>query len=82
MKKGNSIADAILIDAQDTSSGITEEHKYLDQLCKKFNTGIEAIDQRIIIENGRQYDVFNLTMDDGKKKILYFDISSFFGKLI
>jgi hypothetical protein len=81
MKKGNSIADAILIDALDTSAGITEEHKYIDQLCKNLNTGIKNIDQKIIIENGRQYDVFNLTMDDGKKRVLCFDITAFFGKI-
>jgi hypothetical protein len=29
-KKGNSISNAIIIDAQDTVSGITEEHALLD----------------------------------------------------
>jgi hypothetical protein len=81
MTKGSSIADAIVIDAQDTIAGVTEEHKYINQLCRDLQTGIDAIEQNLIIENDRKYDVFTLFMDDGKKRILYFDVTSFFGKI-
>ena len=81
MGKGNSVKNAIVIDSQDTITGITEEHRHLHLLCSTLDTGIESIAQNLIIENDRQYDVFTLLMNDGIERVLYFDISSFFGKI-
>ena len=50
MPKGNSIEDAIVINAHDTITGVTEEHNYIDQLCKELDTGVESIAQNLIIE--------------------------------
>lgn len=80
MKSGNSISNAIVIDAQDTITGVTEEHEYIDRLCRELQTGIQAIEQKLLIENGRQYDLFTLNMEDGNERVLYFDISIFYGK--
>ena len=54
-----------MIDTKDTIPGVTEEHRYIDQLCGEIQTGIKAIEQKLIIENYRQYDVFTLKMYDG-----------------
>ena len=81
MNKGDSIENAIVIDAQDTIAGLTEEHRYIDQLCSTLDTGVKSIDQNLIIEGKRQYDKFVILLEDGSERILYFDLSSFFGKI-
>ena len=81
MTTGNSKGNAIVIDALDSIAGVTEEHRYIDQLCSTFDTGVKSIDQSLIIENGKQYDKFVIQFEDGREKVLYFDISSFFGKI-
>ena len=80
MKKRNSIADAILIDAQDTITGVTFEHNYIDQFCMEMQTGISAIEQKLIFENGRKYDMFTILMADDSERILYFEITCFYGR--
>jgi hypothetical protein len=80
MRDGDSIKNAILIETQDYISGVVEEHEYIDQLCIKLNSGIKAIEQNLIIEGDRKYDMFILEMDDGKERIFYFDITSFFDR--
>jgi hypothetical protein len=81
MTKGNSKDNAIVINALDSIAGVTEEHQYIDQLCSTLDTGVEAIDQSLIFENRKQYDKFVILLEDGREKILYFDISSLFGKI-
>jgi hypothetical protein len=81
MTTGNSIENAIMIDVQDTISGITEEHRYLDLICSTFDIGIESTGQSLIIEGNKRYDKFVILFKDGREKVLYFDISSFFGKI-
>jgi len=76
-KKGNSLESAIIIEAQDTIGGVTEEHTFLDQLFSTLDIGIRSVEQTLIIEGQKQYDQFVITMDDGTKKIIFFDISSF-----
>ena len=78
MDKGNSLANAIVIESKNYISGVLREHKYIDQLCRELNIGIKSIEQNFIIENGKKYDVFILKMDDGSKKKVCFDITSFF----
>ena len=78
---GDSLANAIVINALDTISGIAEEHRYIEQFCSTLHTGVEAIDQSLIIERKKQYDKFLILLEDGSKRVLYFDISSFIGKI-
>ena len=81
MTTGNSKGNAIVIDALDSIAGVTEEHKHLNLFCSTLDTGVESIDQSLIIENGKQYDKFVIQFEDGSERILYFDITSFFGKI-
>ena len=81
MGKGNSVKNAIVIDSLNTISWITEEHRHLDLLCSTLDTGIESIDQNLIIEGNKQYDKFVILLEDGREKVLYFDISTFYGKI-
>ncbi len=78
MREGDSIENAIVIDAQDYISGVLEEHKYIDQLCSSIKNEIESVEQELIIDNGKKYDVFTLIMEGGGEKKVCFDITSFF----
>ena len=81
MGKGNSVKNAIVIDSIDTISGITEEHRHLDLLCSTLDTGVKSVEQNLIIEHQKQYDKFVIRLKNGSEKVLYFGISSFFGKI-
>ena len=78
MGDGNSIENAILIETKDYIAGVLEEHNYIDQLCRKLNSGIKSIEQDLILKDDKKYDMFILEMDDGSKRKVCFDISSFF----
>lgn len=78
---GDSIANAIVIDALDTVEGIAEERNYIDQLSSTLATGVESVQQNLIFEDGKPFDKFIIRFEDGLEKILYFDITSFFGKI-
>ena len=80
-KKGNSLENAIVLDAQDSITGVAMEHGYIDQLIDSLDADVISVKQNLIIENGRQYDKFVIKMNDGNERVLYFDISSFFGKI-
>ena len=78
MDKGNSIANAIVIESKDYISGVLEEHDHIYQICNESDTEIQSIDQNLIIVNGKKYDVFTLIMEGGGEKKVCFDITSFF----
>ena len=78
MRDGDSIENAILIETKDYISGVLEEHNYIDQLCRNLNIGIKGIEQNLILNDDRKYDVFILEMDDGSKRKVCFDITLFF----
>lgn len=80
-KSGESIEEAIVIlNAKNTMEGVNAEYEYL---AKKF--GIQGKDWRLIRQTFvpygcRQYDKIEIELADRTKKIIYFDITSFFGK--
>jgi len=80
-KEGGSLKNPIVIDAPDTITGVTMEHQYLDQLIESLNVGVESIEQNLVLENGKQFDKIILTLEGGGEKVLFFDVSSFFGRL-
>ena len=49
-KKGNSLENAIVIEAQDTITGVSEEHDYIDKLCSTLDSEIKSVEQNLIIE--------------------------------
>ena len=80
-KKGESLDNAIIIDAQDAISGVMEEHRHIDRICGSKDTDVKSLEQNLIKEGQKLYDKFVIKMDDGTEKILYFEITSFFGKI-
>lgn len=78
MDQGNSIANAIVIESNDYILGVLEEHNFIDKIWNEYDIEIQSIEQNFIIENGGKYDVFTLEMDNGSKKKVCFDMTSFF----
>jgi len=78
--KGNSLENAIVLESANIFAGVSEEHAYLDKVYSTL-IGIRSVEQNLIIEGQKQYDKFVILLEDGDKRILYFDISSFFGKI-
>jgi len=80
-KNGDSINSAIIIDATNSILGVIEEHKHIDRICGTKANDVKSIEQNLIKENQKIYDKFVIKMNDGTEKKLYFEISSFFGRI-
>ena len=80
-EKGDSIENAIIIDAQNSILGVIEEHGHLDRICGTKDTDVKSVEQNLLMENQKVYDNFVIKMNDGTEKTLYFEISSFFGRI-
>ena len=78
MRDGDSIENAILIETKDYIAGVLEEHNYIDLIISNLNSDIKSVEQNLIINGDRKYDIFILEMEDGGKRKVCFDISSFF----
>jgi hypothetical protein len=81
VKKGYSIDNAIIINATNSIEGVVTEHEHLDRICGSKDTDVKSLEQNLLMENQKIYDQFVIKMNDGTEKILYFEITSFFGKI-
>ena len=80
VKNGDSIENPIIINANNSIEGVLQEHEYLDRKCGIKDTDVESVEQNLLMENQKIYDQFVIKRKDGKVKVLYFDITSFYGK--
>ncbi len=78
---GSSAEKAVVINATSTVLGIWEEYAYIERVCGKKAVDYIVRKQMQISEIGREYDVYEIRMRDGSMRSLWFDITSFFGKL-
>jgi len=67
---GNSFENAISV------KSISEEYAWL----RRNYAGFTFLQQSLVFDNGKPYDVLKIITSTGKTKSIYFDISSFFGK--
>lgn len=81
IKNGESIERAIVIDAENEVTGVLAEYEYLEKRFGKRGKDWKLNMQSLIEENKKMYDMMDLTLSDGTEKTIYFDITSFFGKL-
>lgn len=79
--KGDSIDNPIIIDAKDAISGVILEHSYIDQFIDSLDCDIESIEQNLVFEDGRQLDQVRMSFEGGTEKVLFFDVTSFYGKM-
>ena len=78
---GESIDDAIIIlNAQTNWEGVDAEYYYLEKMFGKKGTNWNLDQQSLVNEDGANYDAMDITLSDGSKRTIYFDITDFFGK--
>lgn len=80
-KDGDSIDNAIIINAPNSILGVIEEHDHVDRICGSQDNDVISVEQNLIKENQKFYDQFVIKMMDGTEKTVFFDVSSFYGKL-
>ena len=73
---GFSMSNAIIISDCNDPEGVLQEYI---ELRKRFGQ-YKKIRRRLLEDNNRKYDVFELDIN-GEKVEVYFDITNFFGKL-
>ena len=75
-KDGSSYNNAIIIKATNEGDGIDAEYKWLADHYPGYKTEGQSLN-----ENGKTpYDVLHIKTNDGQRKDVFFDISSYFGK--
>ena len=74
---GSSFKQAVIIVAGDEISGVAAEYAYL----KKHYPGYRMRSQTQNDRNKNSYDILRFQDADGKERTIFFDITSFFGKL-
>jgi hypothetical protein len=78
---GESPANAVIIrGARDNVVGIQAEFRYLRQHFGKRNLKWRLFKQELLQTGDKTFDVITIELADGAKRIIYFDITEFFGK--
>lgn len=71
---GESLATAVVIEASGTAEGIRAEHDWI----REHLPGASVMRQRLL-QGPRIYDQIEVELPSGERRVLYFDITSFFG---
>ena len=74
---GTSYDNMIVIQAQNEFAGVRAENQWLEENYP----GYQSIQQSVTKYNGKPVDIFKIKTKEGKTLEIYFDISSFFGKI-
>ncbi|SRR5258708_1362473 len=73
-------ANAIIIDAQDSTVGIRAEKDYIAAQCGERQKDWTLKEQSLAEYNGKPYDVIVVALRSGETRTFCFDTSKFFGK--
>lgn len=77
---GSSLDKALIVNAANSDEGVPAEWRYLVATFGRKDVDW-SLDRKLLQEsNGRHYDVFTLKLKDGQKKVVYLDITSFYGR--
>lgn len=78
---GSTIATAIaILGAHGEMDGTASEYSYLAKLYGPQGSAWTIDQQSLLNHSGKSYDALLITLADGTKKTVYFDISDYFGK--
>ncbi len=75
-KDGSTIEKAIVIKAANESAGVGKEYAIL----AKMFPGYSMISQGTSSKGSRYYDIMRILTSDKVEKVVYFDITGFYGK--
>ncbi len=80
-KTGISPKEAIVIlGAKNDFEAVSAEYKYLEKKFGKLGKDWDLVKQSLIHDDDKYYDRFHLLFSNGDQKVIYFDITEFFGK--
>ena len=78
---GESPANAVIIrGAPNSMAGVQAEYRYLKQHFGQRNLKWRLLKQYLLQTGDKTFDVITIELADGAKRIIYFDITEFFGK--
>ena len=73
---GSTLEKAVIIKGATEATGVDAEYAYLQKHFPGCKTGSQSLQNL----KGKAYDVLEYTPAGGKKQMIYFDITAFFGK--
>lgn len=76
---GETIEDAVIINAASSLVGIPAEYHYISSECGRRKVDWTLKLQAHIEKNGRHYDVLTVELESGEVRKYYFDITKFYG---
>ena len=75
---GSSLEKAIVVKAPTDHAGVGAQHDYIAKHFGKWRSiGVKSVEH-----DKRLFDIMRFTTVDGKKHILYFDITDYYGKIV
>ncbi len=73
---GSSMEKAIVIKAKNEQDGVRAEYVMLGKLYPDFRLKSQGTSGK----NAKSYDIMTIITADGTEKVIYFDITNFYGK--
>lgn len=73
---GSSIEKAIVIKASNERNGVSAEYTKLDKLFPNYRVKSQGVTSK----GSKEYDVISIVTSTGEDKVIYFDITNFYGK--
>ena len=70
----------IILGAKDETEGVDAEYSWLEQNYGKAEVDWEMIDQELMDEGDRQFDLLKIKFKNSAFKTFWFDITDFYGK--
>lgn len=78
-KGGNGTSEqeaVIILNVNNEFEGVDAEYDYMEDKYEQY----ELVSQEFIDKDDKQFDVLNIQLLDGTGKVVWFDISGFYGK--
>ena len=76
-RDGSSMATAVVINSSNEMDGINQEYRWIEKRYPGYKRG----SQSLLFDKGRAYDLIEFTDAEGASHKVYFDITSFYGKM-
>lgn len=69
----------IILGAKGETEGVDAEYIWIEERFGKQNINWELIDQELVDDGDKQYDILRIKFPDGKIEEFWFDITDFYG---
>ena len=70
----------IIVDVNNEIFGVNAEYIWLEEKYGQENVKWEMLDQTLLDEGDKQFDILRIKFSDGKIKEFWFEITGFYGK--